>query len=258
MFDESHLSDQDLLAWSDGELSGRRATQVQAHLASCWSCRARGHEMENTITAFVAARERAATSELPPVHTSRVLLQARVAEEAVASKPRAWRPMAASIAAASVCALLGFFAIRQSIVSRHHEGIAVPLASLTPGAVRSVTRADVCSAGTGASNGMVPIEVQERVFREYGIANARPADYEVDYLITPALGGSNDIRNLWPQSYSAVWNARVKDELEDRLRSLVCEGKLELAVAQRDIALDWISAYKKYFHTDRPLSKGRG
>jgi hypothetical protein len=92
------------------------------------------------------------------------------------------------------------------------------------------------------------------VFEEYGISGAPPRAYEVDYLITPALGGADDIRNLWPQSYSpAVWNARVKDALEDRLHDLVCDGRLDLATAQRDIASDWIAAYKKYFETDRPL-----
>jgi len=76
----------------------------------------------------------------------------------------------------------------------------------------------------------------------------------VDYLITPALGGADDIHNLWPQSYSStVWNARVKDSLEDRLREMVCEGRLDLATAQHDLSADWISAYKKYFHTDRPV-----
>jgi|SRR5579872_547813 len=253
MFEESHLSDQELLEWSDGELPPRRSAKVQTHLSSCWSCRARVHEMENTIGGFVAAYERNANRGLPPAHASRVLLQARLAEAAAASKPRVWRPMAASIAAAAVCAVLGFFAIRQSIVSRHHETIAIPRASLTPGAVRPVTRADVCIADTESSSEMVPAALQQRVFQEYGIANARPADYEVDYLITPALGGSSDIRNLWPQPYSAPWNARVKDALEDRLHHLVCEGKVELATAQHDIASDWISAYKKYFHTDKPL-----
>jgi hypothetical protein len=77
-------------------------------------------------------------------------------------------------------------------------------------------------------------------------------------MITPALGGADDLRNLWPQSYSsAVWNARIKDALEDRLRDLACHGDLDLAVAQREIASDWIAAYKKYFHTDRPLDLGR-
>jgi hypothetical protein len=33
----------------------------------------------------------------------------------------------------------------------------------------------------------------------------------------------------------------------------VCGGKLDLASAQNEISADWIAAYKKYFHTDRPL-----
>jgi hypothetical protein len=42
------------------------------------------------------------------------------------------------------------------------------------------------------------------------------------------------------------WNARVKDRLEDRLHALVVNGKLDLKTAQREIATDWIAAYKKY------------
>ena len=83
---------------------------------------------------------------------------------------------------------------------------------------------------------------------------APPKDFEVDFLITPGLGGSNDIHNLWPERYySTVWNASVKDELEDRLPEMVSNGELDLSTAQRDISTDWIVAYKKYFHTDRPL-----
>jgi hypothetical protein len=35
---------------------------------------------------------------------------------------------------------------------------------------------------------------------------------------------------------------------------MVCGGQLDLSTAQRDISTDWIAAYKKYFHTDRPLA----
>jgi hypothetical protein len=38
---------------------------------------------------------------------------------------------------------------------------------------------------------------------------------------------------------------------------LVCGGNLELAEAQREIATNWIAAYKKYFRTDVPLSEHR-
>jgi hypothetical protein len=34
---------------------------------------------------------------------------------------------------------------------------------------------------------------------------------------------------------------------------MVCAGTLDLATAQHDIATDWIAAYKKYFHTDKPM-----
>jgi hypothetical protein len=36
---------------------------------------------------------------------------------------------------------------------------------------------------------------------------------------------------------------------------MVCAGTVELSTAQKDIAGDWIAAYKKYFHTDKPLER---
>jgi hypothetical protein len=73
------------------------------------------------------------------------------------------------------------------------------------------------------------------------------------------LGGVADARNLWPERYdSGVWNARVKDDLEALLPRMVCDGALELQVAQREIAGDWIAAYKKYFKTDRPIARQAG
>jgi hypothetical protein len=69
------------------------------------------------------------------------------------------------------------------------------------------------------------------VFERYGVT--RPRDqYEVDHLITPELGGATDIRNLWPEPYhDAVWNAHVKDQLEDLLHAMVCRGEVDLATA---------------------------
>jgi hypothetical protein len=74
-------------------------------------------------------------------------------------------------------------------------------------------------------------------------------------LIPLELGGSNAVKNLWPQSFQTQpWNAHVKDQLENTLHRLVCAGKLDLNMAQRDIATDWIAAYRKYFHTELPLA----
>jgi hypothetical protein len=92
------------------------------------------------------------------------------------------------------------------------------------------------------------------VFTKYGADYHRAAEYELDYLITPELGGIADQRNLWPQPFSRTpWNAYVKDELERHLHRLVCDGEMDLASAQREIATDWISAYKRHFSTDKPL-----
>ena len=81
-----------------------------------------------------------------------------------------------------------------------------------------------------------------------GSAEADPRAYEIDYLVTPALGGADDIRNLWPHSHAAtIWNAAVKDDLENRLRQMVCQGELDLTEAQRDIASKFDRCLQKVF-----------
>jgi len=61
------------------------------------------------------------------------------------------------------------------------------------------------------------------------------------------LGGSNDIRISWPESFDTPpWNARAKDKLENRLHGLVCDCTSGRGEAQAAIAGDWIAAYRKY------------
>lgn len=111
----------------------------------------------------------------------------------------------------------------------------------------NVTAADVCHPGYARSVRHVSGKVKYRVYAEYGITDRRPGEYEIDHLISLELGGSNDIQNLWPQSFDTQpWNAHVKDRLEDRLHAMVCRGEIGLKEAQRTIATDWIAAYKKY------------
>src|SRR5262249_38847975 len=131
----------------------------------------------------------------------------------------------------------------------------IPDPRLTPGASLPISQADVCTENLENRVQFIPASMGRKVFDEYGIRNPGDRSYELDYLIAPELGGSDDIRNFWPQPYSSSgWNSHLKDALEDRLHELVCEQKISLATAQRDISSDWISAYKKYFHTDRPLA----
>jgi hypothetical protein len=133
----------------------------------------------------------------------------------------------------------------------------LPDARLTPGAVLDVTRDDVCTPGYTKRIRDVPKRVRDQVFAEYGITSRAPGEYEVDHLISLELGGSNSIKNLWPQSYrTQPWNAHVKDRLENLLHQLVCSGQIDLKDAQKEIAANWIKSYQRRFHTDLPLAKG--
>ena len=136
--------------------------------------------------------------------------------------------------------------------SMEYQAYALPRKTLTPGAVLPVAVDELCGARAVDNDPPVNPTLQQAVFKEYGLPNSSRIAYALDYLITPALGGSDDIKNLWPQPYSSTWNAGVKDQLEDHLHELVCQGKVQLTTAQNEIATDWISAYKRYFNTDKP------
>jgi hypothetical protein len=52
-----HLSDEQLLLTLDGESSAQEAAEVEVHLEACWSCRARGDQIEKTIGDVVEYRD---------------------------------------------------------------------------------------------------------------------------------------------------------------------------------------------------------
>jgi hypothetical protein len=264
-YEDSHLSDQQLLLDVEGELSTHDEKPVRSHLDACWKCRARRQEIENAIADFVRIHQREFDVKLPPAAGRRALLKAQLAQLSATAPRSGWfvpaRRLERAFAASALgLAALGLFLVH-SLVSRQSSSVprgvivSIPDSRLTPGAAILASRQAVC-AQANTKNKAVPVALQKKVFEEYGIAGAEPQAYEVDYLVTPALGGADDIRNLWPHSYSAtVWNAWVKDALEDRLRDMVCDGSLDLAEAQQEIAGNWIAAYKKYFHTEQPLEE---
>jgi hypothetical protein len=265
--DTPHPSEETLLRALDGELSSSVAATLESHLAACDGCRIRAQAIRATAAAASAAcRDQPAIAE-PALDALRLRLQSGLPDRSEALE-RSWRfravrfvahvPAAALAAAALVVVALGGAAVQHTIDARSASGSpaeagALPIAALTPGATAHVTVDDLC-AGRGPSKEEITLAVRLAVLRDYGMEALPEADYELDYLITPELGGSSDRRNLWPERYgSRVWNARVKDELEQLLPSLVCRGSVDLTTAQRDIAVDWIAAYKKYFRTDRPM-----
>jgi hypothetical protein len=269
-----HRTDEELLRAADGELSLQEAAVVQGHLAKCSTCRARFDQIQQAAYDFVQAYRREQDTA-PPARDSRAQLQALLKSHAKEPAPsRRFAPASGPLAGwtwvhASFAALLACVALYWSphfhrplgakaagMGSEH--ALLVPIPNLTPGAARPITASQACVAGPLDQMSSIPLSVRQQVFHEYGMDDAPSKQYEVDHLITPELGGTDDIQNLWPEPYSSEWNARVKDQLEDHLRELVCEGKLDVSTAQREIATDWISAYKKYFQTDRPRPSSQG
>jgi len=266
--EDLHISDQDLILASDDELPARRATEIKTHLAACPTCRGRQQEIHRSIADFVQARSHLTPPLLPP-ERARAMLNLRMAELAALSRPNLWQQIVLRgfdgrlrvlACAVTILAAFGVFYLRSPTLvderwtTSQGEVRAVPNPSLTPGATLPLTRDDICSGGMVDTSRVVPLSVARQVFAAYGIREPKPLAYELDYLITPALGGSDTILNFWPQPYGGTaWNAHIKDALEDQLYRLVCEGRLDLTTAQRDISRDWVSAYKKYFQTDKPL-----
>jgi hypothetical protein len=127
---------------------------------------------------------------------------------------------------------------------------AVPDPTLTPGAVRTTDVADVCSHGTAHLRHMTR-DRSDAIMAEYGLPGGPHPDFEIDHLIPLGIGGADDDRNLWPEPRVTVdseWSAERKDQVEAKLRALVCAGRLDITVAQQAIADDWTEAWLRYVH----------
>lgn len=217
-----HYEDAELLAVADGEASPPERERVRLHLEECWECRARMVALERSIADVMALEVRPAG--------------------------RNWGM--AWVGLAAVVLGVGWF-----WYGRPGEASSLPRAELTPGAAKTFLAADVCALPVEEIDKAVPGELARLTFARYGMKEPKPGQYEVDYLISPSLGGAADVRNLWPQPYTeGPWNARVKDALEDYLRREVCAGRMELQTAQSAIASDWIAAYRKYFGAQTPIA----
>lgn len=265
-----HVADEELLLHADGEMSADASSRVRAHLESCAQCRARLAKFESTLAEVGAAHRKTWDAELPPGAGPRALLKTRLAELSAQECGSGWVAWtrgviggyggSAALAGAGI-ALIFLLAVRLHGPAERSQSISATLKHwdepdlrLTPGAIVPVTQREVCGTDAGKATPVVPVSMKRKVFEMYGVTPPQPDAYEVDYLITPELGGATDIRNLWPEPYgNTMWNAHVKDQLEDLLHEKVCRGDLDLAAAQHDISTDWIAAYRKYFHVDRPI-----
>ncbi len=137
--------------------------------------------------------------------------------------------------------------------------IGLPNRAMTPGAtnpaVTESTRFQTICA-TGWSSKVRPPEsytepLKIRQIGAYGYADRKVGDYEEDHLIPISLGGAlRDPRNLWPEPHHVRLadgtnvGSIAKDGLEVYLRRAVCDGRLNLATAQHEIATNWIATWQ--------------
>lgn len=60
-----HPEDDQLLAYSDGELKGLAATRLRRHLKDCWRCRTQLEDLQATVTGFMRYKEQVLEAQLP-------------------------------------------------------------------------------------------------------------------------------------------------------------------------------------------------
>lgn len=265
-----HPSDRNLLLALDGELSPRPLARLRNHVASCETCCKRLSAFESSIAEVARFYRKEFGDDVSETSGPAALLRARLsdaAEPVLVSAGWIDRLVSRHARMAMACSIvlilfagawtmnrLGVDFENSRLTTAPVEADAVPKPDLTPGAALPLLVGDVCDAmAQPHAVPHVPGSLRVQVFEEYGIKDPVPGAYEVDYLITPGLGGVAELKNLWPEPYFNIeWNARVKDALEERLQTMVCKGDVDLKTAQRDIATNWIAAYKKYFRSNKP------
>ncbi len=125
---------------------------------------------------------------------------------------------------------------------------SLPDPQMTPGDVLpGVSKEQVCQPDYGHDIGPISQERGQQVLLAYRLLNTDPGAYKIDHLIPLALGGSNNITNLWPLARNAEpWNAYVKDVFERKLHTMIYTGNLSLSEVQSALAKDWIAAYWRW------------
>jgi len=258
-----HLSDADLLGLLDRELSPAQTEAVLQHLVICSECRDRQEKLESTLSDLNGLYAFELSERISSSPSARARLQQQLNAQEI---PTHWwqqslsaKLFPACIAVAMLLMVIGltFFGERKpantnAALSPYAEAQSIPDRRLTPGAIRPVTLSEICSSTDADLDPAVPASIQDAVLKEYGLPRGKQ-NYQIDYLVNPQLGGTNDLKNLWPEpEHEGIWNARAKDELEKHLHQMVCDRKVDLTVAQREIATDWIAAYRKYVRRQSP------
>jgi hypothetical protein len=121
----------------------------------------------------------------------------------------------------------------------------LPNSYSTPGATTKANAKQICAADYEQSLKPVAGWQKSTALERYGVRSDSFTG-ELDHLIPVSLGGSHDPDNLWPMPSQGEMTPAAKARLAERLKVMVCDGKMSLKDAQTAFKKDWTKAYKQY------------
>ncbi len=106
--------------------------------------------------------------------------------------------------------------------------------------------ATLCGHSTQAGRCHLDAAKRKKLFLAYSLKWPPQGDYkdaEIDHHIEESLGGSQSIRNLWPQRALPTPARYEKDRLESWLHLQFCKGTISLPAAHAILIGDWKKFY---------------
>lgn len=145
----------------------------------------------------------------------------------------------------------------QAPTGTRSPAVGLPDPFRTPGATNpdvtpATIGATICSRGWTATVrppvGYTAGLKRAQLASGYAIGSDRSlADYEEDHLVPLEVGGHPTAEtNLWPEPRVGIYGAAAKDQLENVVNRMICDGRLALADGQRIFMTDWIAAAKRF------------
>lgn len=129
---------------------------------------------------------------------------------------------------------------------------AYPNPQFTTGKIATISIQELTATNPtySQSHRNVPQSVKDTVKKEYGCTVG-----EVDHFIPLAVGGANDISNLWCEpaqvkdSNGNDWGYHTKDILEAYMARGMKKGIFTVQQAQQCFLVDWVSCYQAHLGT---------
>jgi hypothetical protein len=122
-----------------------------------------------------------------------------------------------------------------------------PNKNITPGNILTMDATFLCIPGTPEKlhKDSIPESVVKQVFANYHITYPTTKAYQIDKYIPYSLGGSDNIKNLWPQGETPAPGYKEKDIAEKYLYDLMCNKTINITTAQERIKTDWVKVYQE-------------